>query len=395
MKKGRDVIVRTGENIYKRKDGRWEARFIYQVDAEGKSKYRSVYGKSRQIAKDKREALKLKFMMGEVCTSPVIVFRELAKNWLNNTKLRIKESTYSRYCNQVEKHILPHFGKYQASKISTELIEKFVERLGASKQDGGFGLSPKTVEDILIIIKSMFRFGKCHAHLELHRIKIKKDYKRPRTLPKLAQAKLNQHLLHDPNNEKAGILLGQLMGVRLGEICALQWKDFDLDAGTVHIERTVQRIQVSPEGNNGKKTKVVTTSAKSENSIRDLDIPSPLTAILRKMKMNPDCYLLTGSTKLMEPRSLHNHFKKCLEQSGAGDYNFHCLRHTFATKYIERGYDVKSLSEILGHSNVKITLERYVHSSNELKRNNIEELSGAFLFYSPSELPSRQYAQAL
>ena len=96
----------------------------------------------------------------------------------------------------------------------------------------------------------------------------------------------------------------------------------------------------------------------------------------------------------MEPRALHNHYKKCLNQCGVANYNFHSLRHTFATNYVESGYDVKSLSEILGHSNVKITLERYVHSSNELKRKNMEKMVGVLL-YSPSELPSLQYAQAL
>lgn len=391
------IVARTGENIYKRKDGRWEARFIYQYDAEGKAKYRSVYGISRQEAKQKRLMLIHESMLGaEVSTSPVIIFRDLAKNWLNNTKLRVKESTYARYCNQVQKHVLPHFGKYQASKISTEFIEQFVGRLLKSKKDGGFGLSPKTSEDILIIIKSMLRFGKCHGHLELNRIKIKKEDKRPLTLSTMAQARLNQYLLKDTDNIKAGILLSLHTGIRLGEVCAFHWDDFDLDIGKVHVERTMQRIQISPEEGATAKTKVIITSPKSKKSIRDIDIPSFLTAILRKMKGQAKHFFLTGNTQFMEPRSLHNHYKKCLEQSGVDDdYNYHSLRHTFATNYIEAGYDVKSLSEILGHSNVKITLERYVHSSNELKRNNIEKLAGILLLYSPSELPSLQYAQAL
>ena len=169
-------MARTGENIYKRKDGRWEARYIYEYSAEGKAKYRSVYGISRQQAKQKRLLLIHETMLGkETAVSPIIIFKDLVKNWLNNTKLRVKESTYARYCNQVNKHILPHLGKYQALKISTELIEQLIGRLLKAKSEGGFGLSPKTVEDIFIIIKSILRFGKCHSHLELHRIKIKKD----------------------------------------------------------------------------------------------------------------------------------------------------------------------------------------------------------------------------
>lgn len=392
MKKEGWNMARTGENIYKRKDGRWEARYIYEYSAEGKAKYRSVYGISRQEAKQKRLLLIHETMLGkETAVSPVIIFKDLVKNWLNNTKLRVKESTYARYCNQVNKHILPHLGKYQALKISTELIEQLIGRLLKAKSEGGFGLSPKTVEDILIIIKSILKFGKCHAHLELHRIKIKKDDKNPITLSKIQRSMLHQYLVNDINYVKAGILLSMHTGIRIGELCALQWKDIEIhfNMGVVHVNKTLQRIQIPHAESASDKTKVIITPPKSKKSIRDIYIPSFLTAIFRNMKKRPNDFILTGSAQFMEPRTLHNHFKRFLKQSAVGNYNFHSLRHTFATNYIEAGYDYKSLSEILGHSNVKITLERYVHSSNELKRNNIEKLVGNLL-YLPSELPSAQ-----
>lgn len=263
-----------------------------------------------------------------------------------------------------------------------------------SGKDNGLGLSPKTVEDILIIIKSMLKFGKFYAHLELHRIKIKKEDKKPHTLPKMAQARLHQFLANNTDYIKAGILLSLHTGIRIGELCALRWDDIDLEEQTVHIKRTLQRIQISSDEGSVNKTKVVITSPKSKNSIRAIPIPNFLTAILRKFKNTTNNFLLTGSTKYMEPRALHNHFKKCLKQSSVADLNFHSLRHTFATNYVEAGFDVKSLSEILGHSSVKITLELYVHSSDKLKRTNIEKLVG-ILLYSPSEMPSPQYAQAL
>jgi integrase len=387
-------MARTGENIYKRKDGRWEARYIYLYDAEGKAKYRSVYGISRQEAKKKRLIIIHESMMGvESNTSPIIIFRDLAMNWLNSTKLRVKESTYARYRNQVQKHILPHLGKYQASKISTELIEQLVGSLLKSGKGEDFGLSPKTVEDILIIIKSILKFGKCHAHLELYRIKIKKEYKKPHTLSKMAQTRLHRFLANDTDYIKAGILLSLHTGIRIGELCALLWDNIDLEEQTVHIKKTIQRIQIASDERSVNKTKVVVTSPKSKNSIRTIPIPNFLTAILRKLKNTTSNFLLTGSTKYMEPRALHNHFKKCLNQSGVTNLNFHSLRHTFATNYVEAGFDVKSLSEILGHSSVKITLEQYVHSSDRLKRTNMEKLIG-ILLYSPSEMPSLQYAKA-
>ena len=386
------IMARTGENIYKRKDGRWEARFVYRIDAEGKAKYRSVYGISRQDAKQKRTLLAYEFMLGsEVKTSPVITFTELTKNWLNSVKLRVKESTYSRYYCQVYKHILPYFGKYRVSQVSTEFIENYITYLLKARIDGGHGLSPKTVEDILIIVKSMLGFGKCCSHLELNRIKIKTEDKRPGILTMADKKTLNEYLLTDTDNVKAGVLLSMYLGVRLGEVCALRWKSFDLESGTVHIEKTMQRIQLSAEEAvaRGKKTKIIITVPKSKKSIRDLDIPSSLTTILRKIKGYPDDFFLTGNVCGMEPRSLHNRFKGFLKQCDISNYNYHSLRHTFATDYIAAGYDAKSLSEILGHGNVKITLERYVHASCEQKRNNIENLVKILSSYSPSELSSK------
>lgn len=373
-------MAKMGENIYKRKDGRWEARYIYSYDADGKAKYRSVYGTSRQDAKQKRFKQIHESLLGvDQRERPFILFRDLAQNWLNNIKLRVKESTYSRYYSQLHKHILPFLGRYQASRISTEIIEQFVGRMLKSRDDGGSGFSPKTAEDILIILKSILKFGKCHVHLELHRIKIKKDYKKPLTLTKAAQTRLNQYLIHEPDCIKAGILLSLHTGIRIGELCALRWEDIDLDEQTLHVEKTLQRIQVSKEECFESKTKVIITSPKSMKSIRDIYIPNFLTTILRTLKGQPSSFFLSGSSRYMEPRTLYNHYKKCLKQCGLSEYNFHSLRHTFATNYVEAGYDVKSLSEILGHSNVKITLERYVHSSSELKRNNMEKMVGGLL----------------
>lgn len=373
-------MARTGENIYKRKDGRWEARYIYAYDAMGKSKYHSVYGISRQEVKQKRQLITSMLTLGiETNSTPAMLYKDLANNWLKNTKLRVKESTYSRYYSQVQKHILPHLGKYQASKISTELIEQLIGRMLKSTEDGGFGLSPKTTEDILIIMKSILKFGKYHANLDLDRIKIKKEDKNPRVLTKEAKDRLSQYLYHNPECAQAGILLSLYMGIRIGELCALRWKNIDLDEQTIHIEKTLQRIQIPSEECSESKTKVIITSPKSKKSIRNLYISTSLTAILRKLKGHPDSFFLSGSAQYMEPRTLHNHYKKCLKQCGVADCNFHLLRHTFATNYIESGYDVKSLSEILGHSNIKITLERYVHSSDELKRNNMEKMASVLL----------------
>ena len=387
------TMARAGENIYKRKDGRWEARYSYEYGAEGKSKYRSVYGKSRQEARQKRVLKIHEYMVGVKNTTPsTAIFGDLVNNWLTNTKLRVKASTFSHYHNQVKKHILPYLGKYKASKISTELIEQWINHLLNPKEEGASRLAPKAVEDILILVKNIMKFGKCYTHLDLHRIKIKKEDKNPIVLTKQEQARLHRFLVTDIDYIKMGVLLSLHIGIRIGELCALKSNNIDPEEKIIHIERTLQRIQITDE-NAVKKTKIMITVPKSKRSIRDIPMPIFLLPILRKIKYKPNCFLLTGTTQYMEPRSLYNHYKKYLQQSGVGDYKFHALRHTFSTNYIEAGFDVKSLSEILGHSNVRITLEKYVHSSSDLKRKNIEKLVEKLSGF-PSEISSYEEKKA-
>ena len=389
-------MSRKGENIYKRKDGRWEARYVNSYNDKGKTKYCSFYGKSYKEAKQKRLEFIHESMQGEkVNKSTDILFRELTDTWLKSKKLSVKESTYVKYYKQIYKHILPYLGKYPTSKITTELIERLIGDLLEQKENGGLGLSPKTVEDILIIIKNILKFGKCYNHLDLQRIKLRKEEKNPLILSKVEQVQLHQYLLKGTDCIKAGILISMHTGIRIGELCALRWEDIDLKEKILHINKTIQRIQIPAEEISDKKTKVIITSPKSKKSIRDIHIPGFLVKILNNLKSNSDDFFLTGDIKFMEPRALHNHFKYYLHQSGIENYNFHALRHTFATNYIESGYDIKSLSEILGHSNVKITLELYVHSSNALKCNNIEEMAERLLYYSPSKSSSLHYTQFL
>ena len=162
-------------------------------------------------------------------------------------------------------------------------------------------------------------------------------------------------------------------GLRIGELCALEWGDISLESGTIYIHQNIQRIQI--KGNGEKKTEVVITTPKSQCSIRTIPMPEFLISILREADIERRGYLLTGSKKYLEPRSMENHFHKILDEISMRQVNFHTLRHTFATRCIEVGFDIKSLSEILGHANVNITLNRYVHPSFQLKKENMERLS--------------------
>lgn len=195
-----------------------------------------------------------------------------------------------------------------------------------------------------------------------------------RVLSVAEQVTLAKHLKEDGRAIALGILLALYTGIRLGELCALRWEHVDLHEKALYIRSTLQRI---PNLSGvGPKTHVTITPPKSKCSLRKIPLPNFLVALLESAAIHSQAYLLTGvEWRFMEPRTMQYHFKRYIATCRIADANFHCLRHTFATRCIELGFDVKSLSEILGHSNVNITLNRYVHSSFDLKRENMAKLS--------------------
>ena len=231
--------------------------------------------------------------------------------------------------------------------------------------------------DILTIIKGSIDYARCAGHkisCYLDRLNIKKPQTDMRVLSTEEQQKLLVVLLSDIDLPKLGVLLSLYTGMRIGEVCALRWENLDLSDALLSIRETLQRIQDVDVGSS-RKTKIVITEPKSKNSIRVIPLPSSLIQIARQFQAAPKAYILTGRVdKYMEPRSLQYNFKKYIEESGLSDVNYHALRHTFATRCIELGFDVKTLSEILGHTNVNITLNRYVHSSMDTKRANMQRL---------------------
>ena len=214
----------------------------------------------------------------------------------------------------------------------------------------------------------------CNCRLDS--INIKSGDKNIEVLSKSQQDKLTSYLVNNLNNTSLGILICLYTGIRIGEICALKFDDISIADKTVHIHKTMQRVQnFTPLKET--KTDVIISTPKSKSSVRDIPMPEFLIAAITKNNMYvPKAYLLTGELhSYIEPRTLENRFKKCICSCGIANVSFHTLRHTFATRCVELGFETKSLSEILGHSSVNITLNRYVHSSMELKRMNMEKLN--------------------
>lgn len=372
-------MPRTGENIYKRKDRRWEGRCIRAYKENGKAIYKSVYAKSYAEVKQKLKVISGNIFQKDAVNVTLIdaTFATLIENWLQNASIRVKDSTFARYYRLVHHNIIPKLGKYPVSKISAPLIEGYVNQLLThGRLDGGGGLSSKTVSDILVVIKSAFKYAEICGYTvacRLDRVTLKKEKSETRTLTAQEQNTLTAFLLRDADCVNIGILLSLLTGIRIGELCALKWENINLAEGILKIRRTLQRIpDMSPAAES--KTKIVITVPKSDCSIRDIPLPEAMILLLRKLSASPDPYLLTGTkSRHMEPRTVQNRFKSYLKQAGLPSISYHMTRHSFATRCVEAGVDVKCLSEMLGHANVSITLNRYVHSSFDLKRANINK----------------------
>lgn len=363
-------MPRKGENIYKRKDGRWEGRYIKKRDINQKAVYGYLYGKSYTEVKNRLEEVK-SHKSNHSTTS--MNFAHLVDDWLENKKLCVKESTLSHYKMIVDKHILPLLGSYDVSAVSTEVIQQYMNKLLYE------GYASKTACDILTVIKSILKYAVCKGYkhnCNLGIITLKNQKSDVETLTLFEQQKLSNYLVKNINYKNFGILLCLYTGIRIGELCALKWSDIDIREKVLRVDKTMIRIQNNYSIEKKYKTKIIITSPKSEDSVRTIPIPGFVIDILKRLRRNLNAYILTGSCEnYIEPRNMQYYFKSVLKKCEIRDVKFHILRHTFATRCVENGFEIKSLSEILGHSSIKITLDKYVHSSMDLKRKNMDKLN--------------------
>lgn len=370
-------MPKKGENIYKRKDGRWEGRYIKSRTESGKIIYGYVYARSYRETKEKQKA-KMVSCNSQTNNKNEHTFSWLASEWFESIKLHTKASTQNKYHNMLTNYILPEYGNQPFNAITYDFIEshcKFLLEAGGKK---GNGLSPKTVSDVLAIIRNISKFAirkGIYVACDASAVQIRQDVKPMRVFSIAEQNQLCNYILENPEPCNIGILVCLFTGLRVGEICALRWEDISYSDQSIYIHHTLQRIQINQD--HGAKTKVVVTTPKSTCSIRKIPLPDEISKILVLNQKSSSGYLLTNDNyKFVEPRTMQNKFKKILNDAGIENANFHALRHTFATRCVELGFDVKSLSEILGHATVNITMNRYVHPTYELKMKNMQKLSG-------------------
>lgn len=370
-------MSKRGENITKRKDGRWEARVIKGYTCDGKAQYHYIYGKSYSEAKNKRNEY-LAGQQRKLQKNESILFSSVLSEFMVYQKNKVKKSTLSRYRDIIELHIMPFLGDMQLHELTSQTIEKFSNsKIERGRIDGKGGLSPKRVRDILSVIKIVLDYSQEQGYIN-QSIKFslpRNNASHAEILSKEEETKLLSYSIDYLDSSTIGVIISLCTGIRIGELCALRWSDVDLKTKLITINKTLQRI---PELQSNKKTRIIIDAPKSKSSERQVPIPSILYEQLKLIKptiSSLDNYVLTSSNKYIEPSNYYMKYRHLLNKCGIGNHSFHVLRHTFATRAIECGMDVKSLSEILGHSDVKITLARYVHPSMELKNINMEKMN--------------------
>lgn len=298
-------------------------------------------------------------------------YETLCEEWLSINQTRHKESTRANYRMKFNKHIFAAFGHKKCSEINFQNIYGFIsDKVGA-------GLSLNYIIDMLVLMKSVFNYAeKCYCNENPFDkvIMPKKKIKDKELLSAADRIRLENYLFENISIKNIGMLLALKMSMRIGEVCALKWSDVDLENKLLYVRHTVQRIK---SGNGKGKTKVVIGDPKSVKSVRAIPIPPKMLTALKKLRGGDDIFIVSGKKAFIEPRTMQYRFDKVLKEIGIKKINFHMLRHIFATCAVERGFDIKTLSEIMGHSSVSITLKRYVHPDMELKRTYMELMDAA------------------
>ncbi len=371
-------MPKRGEHIHKRKDGRWEARYKCGISVAGKTLYKSVYAKTYAEAKEKQQKYMAEYRKGTI-PERCVTFGSALALWQEVNKSRHKRATNMRYANLIDRHIAPELSNIRISQINTALLSDFMNRkLESGRLDGKGGLSPAYVRSIMLVINSVIEFSIAECLCPPVKINIHMPAMQRKELEILNssdQARLETALLADLDETSLGIYLTLQTGLRIGEVCALRWCDIDLVRAIIHIRSTIARVRAA---NNEvcRKTKLIRDTPKTKASTRDIPIAENVMEALKVVKRKCRSeYVISPTAEFVSPRTFEYRFHKFLTENNIPDVNYHVLRHTFATRCVEAGVDIKSLSELLGHSNVAITLNTYVHSSIEQKREELKKLN--------------------
>ena len=297
-------------------------------------------------------------------------FSEVAALWKADKKQYVKKSSYATYCILIRSHLIPELAN--KTDVQEEDVQNLVNRKLAD------GLSRKTIRDILMVLKMILRYGGKHGLMEQHQIDIVFPTERERqdvaVLTITHHRQLMAYVREHFSFLNLGIFICLSTGLRIGELCALQWDDIDVAAGVIRVRKTIQRIYMADGAE--KASELIIDRPKTRSSVREIPMTRDLLALVRPLKklVRGDFYVLTNAAVPTEPRRYRSYFTRLQQQLGLPRMRFHGLRHSFATRCIESKCDYKTVSVLLGHSSISTTLNLYVHPNLEQKRKCINKM---------------------
>ena len=354
-------MARLGKGIYKRGDGRYEGRYHKGRKPDGSLLYGHVYART---ASEVREKLSQVVATPEPAPTAKGTVNSVLGDYLSAERTRLKASTLAVYERYLDKYIKPNLGDMKLAKLTQANVQTLANKL---LEDG---LSARTVSAVLSCMKAGL-----NEQSQIFTVKLPKHVQRDaEPLSADEQKRLETALLDSDAINNVGITLCLYTGIRIGELCGLTWDDVDFDKEILHVRRTMERIK-SDSGET--KTTLTALAPKSETSIRSIPLPQFLLDLLDSHKRGSISeHVISLKNKPIDPRTIQKRFKKILKAAEIDDVNFHAAtRHTFATRALENGVDVKTLSEVLGHSNASFTLKRYAHSVDGHKRQCMEAVA--------------------
>lgn len=366
-------MARHGENIYKRKDGRYEGRYVIGKTIQGKTRFGYIYGRQYSEVKSALLIKKAEYAQSENapngCCNDTVA--EWISRWMEEEILgSVKASSYQTYMNLLNKHLLPMIGNLKLAAVTPSVVHHFVETLETS------GLSYSMIRSVYRLLSTSMRCAFEEGLLSKNpcrKIKIQRE----ETAEQRVLTRTEQNLIKQSAKAvELPVLLSLYTGMRLGEICALKCSDIDCEKKTITVRRTVQRI-AKGKVNTGGKTMLMVGTPKSLRSQRVIPVPDFLLSQLQKQMAHTtnSAYLFGTTAKAAEPRTIQRRFKHFAERLGFENVHFHTLRHSFATRLLELGVDVKTVSVLLGHSSARTTLDCYAHSLIDRQRAAMNLLS--------------------
>jgi len=366
--------MRKGENIYKRKDGRWEGRYKKGYKPNGQIKYGYIYGKNYSEVRTRLYSMKVYYQTHqELYGSACIPFEKWGHRWLNKVRHEVKPSTYSSYYSKLTKYVFPYIGETDLNELKLDegkqLVNAWLEK----------GLKVSTMKVILRIANQCLNEAKEQDYLKENPFLLVKLPKKGKTLIRSLtwdeQQTLEKVALNEKRNSGLPTYLALHTGLRIGEIAALKWSDIDFEHNLITVSQTYQRV---PIGVKGMKTQLIFGSTKTESGTRSVPFEQVVKKQLLKYRQTAKGnYVFSTKGHPMEPRLLTYHFHRIRKKCGIEDIHFHQLRHTFATRCLESKGDIRSISDMLGHSSAKLTLDTYADSMAEQRIKVIYQMEAA------------------